>query len=175
MSEKPIKKDADDGISGKYRVTFAIPDEIDNLLEVYCNHTKEQKNIIAEMALVEHLARHKPILKRALQVMEAAVGRLDNWHAAARLTNRKAEELAPDKDGRSKRRVTFMIDKDVDNLLEVYCNHTGKEKNGVTAEAISIYLGARKPVIEQAIAKIKAAKNLLDRWAATAPSPAPVS
>jgi hypothetical protein len=60
----------------KRRVTFAIDEQVDNILEVYCNSTRQQKNSVAEQAIAEHLARRRKEVQDAVKKTEAALNHL---------------------------------------------------------------------------------------------------
>lgn len=58
------------------RVTFVITQELDDLLEVFCNSTRNPKNQIAQEAITEHLANRRKELEQALRKSQAALQHL---------------------------------------------------------------------------------------------------
>src|SRR5690349_17476962 len=56
----------------------------------------------------------------------------------------------------ARKRVTFMITKELDDLLEVFCNSTQNQKNEVAQTAISEHLASRRKELEEAFEKAQA-------------------
>jgi len=57
------------------RVTFMIRTEVDDLLELFCNYTKNQKNDVAQEALIEHLSQRRKELADAIKKSQDALQR----------------------------------------------------------------------------------------------------
>jgi hypothetical protein len=58
------------------RVTFVIPAELDNLLEIYCVASSEKKNDITSRAIQEFLGQRRESLHKALEASSNAIRRL---------------------------------------------------------------------------------------------------
>jgi hypothetical protein len=60
----------------KKRVTFLIPDALDQALEIYCSGTGQLKNEIAIRALADYLSENRNRLQEALDKTNDAINRL---------------------------------------------------------------------------------------------------
>jgi len=61
------------------RVTFVIPQELDDLLEVYCNWTGNLKNGVAAEALADYLVQKRDGLRKAVDSAQLAIDRLPSY------------------------------------------------------------------------------------------------
>src|SRR4051794_28212332 len=59
----------------KKRVTFVIPQALDQLLEIYCSSTGQLKNEVAAAALAEHLSNDHERLEGAMKSTRKAIDR----------------------------------------------------------------------------------------------------
>ncbi len=58
------------------RVTFTVPEALDQALEVYCSGTGQMKNEVAAAAIAAYLTQNRQRLQEALDATTSALSRL---------------------------------------------------------------------------------------------------